>query len=572
MEMRKYDIIAVFILLLLTACNTDSFFKLDRPEVTPWNNVNDFEYMVVSPYTAQFQLPEWQSPLGITSFYGELVADLTFVNPWTVEQETPYWYSRHISSFDVTGEKTEESFKVMYGAIGTCNVPLSFIEGKENAGEPVFADMSDKDKQVLARQKGELYFMRAYSYWLVSRIFMPPYNEQNASKRFIPLVTDINPTQEALRNPYMGTVAEVYDLMVSDLKKAQKLLPETNTRGRANKYAAATLLMRVYWLMGKDAEALDECNFIIQDGVEKNNYYDLSEEPIHAFNRNTEAIYTTNPVAKESIWDAAFTSDGVYEPAPLCRMCKAGGKVYNSEIASYSPDDINWTGGLKGVNYKHGPWACAYWNPNIIKYIGWATTNNPLDTINYVPSTEALKDKRFVQLHAFLKGYNGNDSVSEEEYEQTFKKLTWNVFWCDKYFRAPYGRYSNIPLMRLPEIYLTRASLLLASNPEQALEDVNVVRKRAGLSPLATLTETDIEKERIKELGFEGSDRLLYLEVMKKPIDGVKKSLGSIDLQSSTNDPMSGTDIPAITYPYSDMYVPLPSIETLYSNSSATTE
>lgn len=68
---------------------------------------------------------------------------------------------------------------------------------------------------------------------------MPPYNEVNNSKRFIPLITKLDPTQEALRNPYMGTVAEVYDFMISDLKKAKNFLPDTNKRGRANKYAAS---------------------------------------------------------------------------------------------------------------------------------------------------------------------------------------------------------------------------------------------------------------------------------------------------------------------------------------------
>ncbi len=39
-------------------------------------------------------------------------------------------------------------------------------------------------------------------------------------------------------------------------------------------------------------------------------------------------------------------------------------------------------------------WACAYWNPRLIKYIGWAVTDDPMDLTNYVPSAEALADKR----------------------------------------------------------------------------------------------------------------------------------------------------------------------------------
>ena len=82
-------------------------------------------------------------------------------------------------------------------------------------------------------------------------------------------------------------------------------------------------------------------------------------------------------------------------------------------------------------------------------------------------------------------------------------------------------------------------------------------------------TEEDIEKERIKELGFEANDRLTYLVAMNKSIDGTKPSLDGVDLNSDTNNPMIGTPIPALNPPYSEMYVPLPSIEYLYSGSTS---
>lgn len=108
----------------------------------------------------------------------------------------------------------------------------------------------------------------------------------------------------------------------------------------------------------------------------------------------------------------------------------------------------------------------------------------------------------------------------------------------------------------------------MSTNSGQAASDVNKVRERAGLTSLPSVTEEDIEKERIKELGFEETDRLTYLVAMKKSLDGGKKSLSGIDLNSDSNNPMTGTDVPAINPPYSESYVPLPSIEYLYSNST----
>ena len=80
-------------------------------------------------------------------------------------------------------------------------------------------------------------------------------------------------------------------------------------------------------------------------------------------------------------------------------------------------------------------------------------------------------------------------------------------FWNDKYYRAPYGKYSQVPLIRLAEAYLTRATLSCLRMYLKLLGDVNKIRQRAGLTPLKNVTEADIEKERIKEFGFENGDR-----------------------------------------------------------------
>ena len=71
------------------------------------------------------------------------------------------------------------------------------------------------------------------------------------------------------------------------------------------------------------------------------------------------------------------------------------------------------------------------------------------------------------------------------------------------------------------------------------------------------------EKERIKEFGFENGDRLLYLVAMQKTIDGQKRNPGAVYDNPNTD----GDPIPAMNPPYSTMYVPLPSIEYLYSGS-----
>ncbi len=66
---------------------------------------------------------------------------------------------------------------------------------------------------------------------------------------------------------------------------------------------------------------------------------------------------------------------------------------------------------------------------------------------------------------------------------------------------------ANLPVIRLAEMYLTRAEgnfragTTIGATP---LEDVNTVRARADLDPLAALTLDDILRERRLELAFEG--------------------------------------------------------------------
>lgn len=68
-------------------------------------------------------------------------------------------------------------------------------------------------------------------------------------------------------------------------------------------------------------------------------------------------------------------------------------------------------------------------------------------------------------------------------------------------------RYGNVPVMRLAEMILTRAEgnfrlkTAVGDTPEN---DINLIRERVGLPPLATLTLDAILKERKLELAFEG--------------------------------------------------------------------
>lgn len=69
--------------------------------------------------------------------------------------------------------------------------------------------------------------------------------------------------------------------------------------------------------------------------------------------------------------------------------------------------------------------------------------------------------------------------------------------------------YGNVPIVRLAEMYLTRAETNFRLGTDvgaDPLDDVNAIHVRAGLDPLASIDDVEtILKERYLELAFEGS-------------------------------------------------------------------
>lgn len=90
-------------------------------------------------------------------------------------------------------------------------------------------------------------------------------------------------------------------------------------------------------------------------------------------------------------------------------------------------------------------------------------------------------------------------------------------------------RYGHVPVIRLAEMYLTRAEAnfrLGTSVGDSPLNDVNVIRNRVGLDDLNTLTLDDILNERKLELAFEG-----------QRLHDIKRTMGTTAGTNNSNGP-----------------------------------
>jgi hypothetical protein len=105
-------------------------------------------------------------------------------------------------------------------------------------------------------------------------------------------------------------------------------------------------------------------------------------------------------------------------------------------------------------------------------------------------------------------------------YESTDVRRAFFVISGSRYTQKHLDRFGDVPVIRLAEMYLTRAEANFRQNTAVGatpLADVNLIRKRAGLADLTTATLDAILKERVAELAFEGNN-LFESQRLAKPV------------------------------------------------------
>jgi tetratricopeptide (TPR) repeat protein len=129
-------------------------------------------------------------------------------------------------------------------------------------------------------------------------------------------------------------------------------------------------------------------------------------------------------------------------------------------------------------------------------------------TITTIPGTGGRSDCKIKPAHIAL--YENGD----------LRKSFFVTSGGNKYTQKHLDTYGDVPVIRLAEMYLTRAEANFRSGTSvgaSPLQDVNTIRNRVGLPPLNLLTLDDILRERMLELAFEGH-YLIEAKRLKKPV------------------------------------------------------
>ncbi len=533
----------LFVLLAFTfnACNNDDFFELQRPPQFPWNTVSELEFAAVSPYNAFFY-GGWGAPQSnqllnqiIQSDYFRFLGN---VEGYATEQIYKRKYTERIAD-------VEALYTKMYSVIGLANNGLELYRKTDNNPFP-YASAAEKTNNI-NRIKGELLFMRAYAYYQLAITFCPAYGygANNDTKILVKRDHASFSSEDALNNA-PATTGEIYEMIVADLKEAKTLLPADwadgmhvsyKNRARANKWAASAFLAQVYFTMKKftgTESALKELDDVIANGG-----YSLVADPFTNFDNSTTSISKSeNPevimwqfFADSKMFTTIHNSIRLTHFNKSARDAKNGGNGNTS--SGTSPKWSNFHSWLQLTMAK-----------NSLVEMGWMNTDGT------EPAT-ALYDNRYSNLGAGVAPTVVNQRGLFYRYEGAFKDTTdyriatgikqlgrrtgasddgkyiisnkhaaligttEPVVLVNKYYRTVDGKLQNIPLIRLAELYLTRAMIKKQAGIAGWAADYNAVARRAwnatvAGAPYVDKTDTEVTErmilvERWKELAGEDS-------------------------------------------------------------------
>lgn len=116
---------------------------------------------------------------------------------------------------------------------------------------------------------GEAYALRALGYFDLVRAFAQPFNNTpDASHMGVPLILESGTSKDNIAKPPRNTVAQVYDAIIADLKKAIELLTEQSATQptRITLNGAKALLAKVYLYQEKWELAEEYATEVLTDG------------------------------------------------------------------------------------------------------------------------------------------------------------------------------------------------------------------------------------------------------------------------------------------------------------------
>lgn len=416
-----------------------------------------------------------------TIFYlGDLPSEAVGVKPdeGGGAQELDSWTIQN----NATNPSLVNFFKYAYIAINRANIIIDK------------ASTADLDPALRDQYLGEAYFLRSWNYFNLVRNF-----------GLVPMHTSNVATLDQTAAPLATDLDEVYDLILSDSRKAIELLGVEQRTGRGDKVAAQSLAAKAYLFIASAKENSVPLYVEMERNVEQ--MYDSSahfsreviyDQSVYGFDDELLSIYDVeNPKGPEHIFLMSMDRTGIIE-GDYSKISKlfipyiAGGDIY--------------------LDNKNGSFTKSHDGFGVFE-----TTENFYNSFeeNDLRAELLIVDSVYNQNQELIAHY-------PDDFNYRFsRKYVDPLFEADKTSTKPF-------LLRFSDIALVYAEAV-GPTPE-AYELVNYIRERAGVQPLNPNLGVNefreaILQERAWELAFEGH-RLSDLRRFNKVTTVVEEAAG----------------------------------------------
>ena len=384
-----------------------------------------------------------------------------------------------IENWRTTNQNTMllDFYRAQFQGVGRCNLALEYI-GKMEVGIDSLFTQSMKNRLL-----GEVYFLRAYYYFRLVRIFAG-----------VPMPTKVLSSSEEW-GMSRASVNEVYEQILSDLTQAQKYLWKKSAYdkadlGRATKGAAEAMLLKVnlymaspYWQKQGVAKSPSDCYkdaLAWGDSIIASAEYDLCPNYVDNF-----TIEGENGI--ESVFEIQYAEVNWGDYGSGDDPTKFGYTAgsFTQILTRSRNSDIG------------GGWGFDHPTQNL--YDEFEKGDPRREVAILIPSTDVVSSYQ----------------------EQTDEVYAGNKALNNKYamYRDPegigggYGKWSlhasrgplNNRQIRFADVLLMYAEAALgAGDAGKALTNINRVRARVGLTPIAAADNAALRHERRCELAMEG--------------------------------------------------------------------
>lgn len=453
-------ILLIFTVLLFSGCSKD--WVDTKPNGSPttayfWKTDADLNKAVLSMYSAFQNESTWGRDL----FWMQNASDDLVVGRSKANAE-------NIKNLIPTGREgyMAQAWTDLYGMINLANQVIE--------GTPTATEASDSAKK---QALGEAYFIRGFAHFWIAYLWA-------TDKQGVPFDGPENAGYGKRIPPQLPTIMDNYRQIVSDLQKAANMLPlfsqyTSSDFGRAHKAAAWGYIVKTYayWAQydqTKWQSVSDYCDTIALKGQRA-----LITNQSNGYNNYQAVFKIANNWSSEYIWSVTSGVQG------------------GSEFPGVVLENKGW-GLFNGWGYFQ-PTEELYdeYEPNdprrevtILKFGDSFTYFGQQKLYNSANSLTGFQINKYMEPYSYG---SGGSSSTNQMINQNGDYPTTRL---------------NLPLMRYAEILLFKTEALIdLGKSGEAAAPLNLVRGRAGLSPINNPTLADLKHERRCELACEWTDR-----------------------------------------------------------------